>query len=557
MTFIGKMLMDILASAQGNKVPMYTLIILFGILLLVTLLHKIIQAILQYCQAIHGELMYGAISLMIMERSLNADLEYFDNPEFNDKLTSANQDSQAIINILGNVITAISAVVSFICVFAVICQSNILYGFILIVSSVPSSLMTAKYTRSLYKLSLEQINGQRQMNYTQGVATDRHYAQEVRLFNIGEWLKQRYTHIWRCLLEKRRGMNRKRAFITGMLECLPEVVITAISINISFNILDGRATIGDYTLYTGLIAQLWNAVYALSSSAMDIYGNRLKIDNIKSLDHFKNNVKDEGILKLDEIRTITFEKVCFTYPGAKNSTLSDVSFRLHKEEKVAFVGLNGSGKSTLIKLLLRMYDPDSGVIWINDVKIQQYKISELRSNFSVYFQEMLNYGFTLRENFMITDVNQDASDKLIESALSNAYFSDLLKRSPKRCDVSLMRFFDPDGIELSGGQFQKLALARVFYRRHTALILDEPSSNLDPLAESKIFESLKTLADGKLTIFTSHQLSNIYLADRIIVLENGRIMEDGTHINLLKNNKRYAELFRCKQERYNSVYANT
>jgi ABC-type multidrug transport system, ATPase and permease components len=552
-TYISKDVINLLVSALYTREMINSLLFLFAILLLVTLLRKAIQTITQYSQIMHGELLNGEISLMIMDTSLNCDLEYFDNPSFNDKLAVANQDSHAIANILWNAISSVSALVSFACAFIVICQKNVFYGIILLFSAIPSSLVSAKYTRSLYRLSVEQINDQRQMGYTQSLSSDKHYAQEIRLFDMGKWLKQRYTNILQKLLVERKKMNRKRVLIMGVLECLPEGIITLISIDIAFNILDGNATIGDYILYTGLIAQLWNAVYALASSVMEIYSNRLRIENMKLLSQFENHVKDCGNLKLNEVKTITFDKVCFTYPGAAYSTLNDVSFNLCKEEKVALVGLNGSGKSTLIKLLLRMYDPNSGTIYINDVDIKKYKISELRSNFSVYFQEMMNYSFTIRENFEITDTDLEASDVLIEHALADAYFTDLLDRSPKRCDASLMRYFDPEGIELSGGQFQKLALARVFYRKHSALILDEPSSNLDPKAEKKIFESIQTIARNKMTIFTSHHLSNIYLADRIIVLENGKVVEDGTHKELLKNNKFYAELFHYKSEKYKSM----
>lgn len=552
-TFVVKNIINLLTKGGGNKTSENVLLIMFSVLLLISLLRKAIQTLSQYSQLMHGELMNGRISLIIIERSLKADLEYFDNPAFNDKLTSVNQDSYAIANILWNVISTISATVSFVGVFLVICQANIWYATLLIASAVPSSLIAAKYTQSHYKLSISQINGKRQMSYIQSLVTHKYYAQEIRLFNIGDWMKQRFGGIWRTFLSERRDMNRKRAIITGLLECLPEFVITLISIDIAFDILNSRATLGDYTFYTGLIGQLCGAVYLLSTSAMEIYGNKLKIDNMKTLSHFENHIEDNGILKLKKINTIAFKNIYFTYPGASVPALNDVSFELDNKKKVAIVGLNGSGKSTLIKLLLRMYEPDSGMIYINGINIQQYKITELRSNFSVYFQEMHNYGFTIRENFIISDSEQIASDSIIETVLKKVYFTELLNYSPKRCDANLMKLFAQDGIELSGGQFQKLALARAFFRRHTALILDEPSSNLDPLAEKKVFEALETLTAGKLTIFTSHHLSNIYLADRIIVLEDGKIVEDGTHLSLLQNNQRYAELFRYKQEKYNII----
>lgn len=553
-SFISKYIIDTLAKSENNMHVTNIILELFVVLLFITLIQKLLQALIQYCQSIHNEIINGEISMMIMDKSLQVDLEYFDNPSFNDAILAANQDTSAITNILWNVISAISSVVSFVMVFIILCKANFFYGIIVLASALPSSIVTAKYTRSLYELNLKQLNNQRQMGYTQNLATDKHYAQKVRLFSTGEWLKKRYLTIWNRLLSEKRSVNRKRVAATTMLEFLPEIIITFISINIAFNILNGIASIGDYTLYTGLIVQLWNAIYSLSSSAIEIYGNRLKIENIKSLNQFGNKVKDNGNLKISNIETIMFDNVFFTYPAAAKPTLNGVSFKISKNEKVALVGLNGSGKSTLIKLLLRLYNPNSGEILINGINIQEYKISELRSNFSVYFQEMLNYGFTLRENFWITDLKQNPKEELIKEALEKAHFGELVEKSPKRYDANLMKFFDIDGIELSGGQFQKLALARAFYRRHTALVLDEPSSNLDPMAEKKIFESIKELSESKITIFTSHHLSNVYLADRIIVLEKGTVLEDGTHLELLKNNQRYAEMFRYKKEKYDSLF---
>lgn len=174
----------------------------------------------------------------------------------------------------------------------------------------------------------------------------------------------------------------------------------------------------------------------------------------------------------------------------------------------------------------------------------------MRANFSVYFQDMRNYSFTLRDNLTIADEAQKNVEEAAAAALRNSCCEDILKQADRGLDTNLTRFFAPDGIELSGGQQQKLALARAFYRRHTALILDEPSSNLDPRAEKEIFQALQKLTQGKMTIFTSHRLSNVFLADRIIVLERGMIVEDGSQEELLRNKQRYAELFRYQQEKY-------
>lgn len=549
-SFLGKEIIDLLAHTLDTRGSIYSLLIPFFALLLVTLLRKATQSLMQYSQVVHNELISNKISLMVMSKSLDMDLEYFDNPEFRDKLASANQDSQAIASILWSVISAISAMITFISTFVIICQYNILFAFVLIVSAIPASVVTTVFTRTVYNLSIEQVNDKRKMHYTQGIVTDKSYAQEIRLYNIGNWLKQRYLSIWTTLFKQRKSLNKKMIVITSLLECLPEITIILISINVCVDILDGRSTIGDYSLYTGLLAQLWSAVFIVASTATEIYGNKLKIDNIQSLEKFTNHVLDDGHLRLDKVNSISFNHVTFSYPGSNQRALLDVTFQIQKNEKIALVGLNGSGKSTLIKLLLRMYEPDSGEILINGVDIRKYRILDLRSAFSVYFQNMRNFGFTLRENIALADLGQEPSDLLIDTALSNAHFKEILNSSPKRYDVSITRYFDPEGIELSEGQFQKLALSRVFFRRNTVLILDEPSSSLDPLSEKELFDSIKELSNDKITIFTSHRLSNVVLANRIIVLENGKMVEDGTHESLLKNNKRYSELFRYKNEKY-------
>ena len=280
--------------------------------------------------------------------------------------------------------------------------------------------------------------------------------------------------------------------------------------------------------------------------------NRMQLDNFKSISDFKNRVKDDGTLVLSEVASIEYDGVSFTYPGANSRALDNLSVRLYKHEKVAIVGLNGSGKTTLIRLLLRLYEPDSGSIYINGIDIKEYSLTSLRLNFSVYFQEMQNLSFTLRDNFYYADDGADEKnmEQEVRFMLEASGGADVLEKCKSGLDTNITRYFSDEGIELSGGQHQKLALARALYRRHTALILDEPSSNLDPKAEHDVFEKLKELTDGKMTIFTSHRLTNTYLADRIIVLENGKVIEDGTQMQLLRNKQRFAELYKYQANKF-------
>jgi len=314
-SFFGKHVVDLLAGfwiTPNTENMLFALLAgLFGI----ALSRSLINTIIQYGQAMHTDILNNKIIVSVMERSITADLEYFDNPSYHDKLMAVNRDSHAIAGLLWNALSCISAAVSFIGIFIVLSRVNLLYGLLMMAASIPSSVAAAKYTKSLYRLSITQINGHRQMGYCQNIASDRAYAQDIRLFKSGERLKQRYTRIWNELFSVKRSMSRKRAIITGVFDGLPEIVIVMIGVDIAFKVLNNNATVGDYVLYTGLVVQMLSAISMLSQSVMQIYDNRLKIENIKSMDQFNSRVLDTGTRALSKIDTIEFDNVRFTYPG--------------------------------------------------------------------------------------------------------------------------------------------------------------------------------------------------------------------------------------------------
>ena len=551
--FMGRLVINLLAGQAGSYInPEYVLILLLGGLCLIAIIRGLSQNITQYCRLMHEDMLSAKTATIIMEHGFKADMEYFDNPEYYDKLNSASRDSYAINHVVWNAISIVSSTVSFVIAFIVLSRMSLIYGVVLVIVSIPASIVAASFTKTLYTLSLEQINGMRQMGYIQGISSERAFVQEFRLFDIGEKLKSRYRRIWRNLFETRKKTSRKRTIFVSILECLPDIVIAFIGIDIAFRVMSGNATVGDYSLLVGLTGQLWGAISVFSVSLMQIYDNRMQLDNFKSMSDFKNRVKDDGTLVLDEVTSIEYDGVSFTYPGANSKALDNLSVRLQRHEKVAVVGLNGSGKTTLIRLLLRLYEPDEGNIYINGVNVREYSLKSLRLNFSVYFQEMQNLSFTLRDNFFYAD--DGVSETEIESSAINAINmsggADVIDKCTLGLDTNITRYFSDDGIELSVGQHQKLALARSLYRRHTCLILDEPSSNLDPKAEHDVFENLKEITDGKMTIFTSHRLTNTFMADRIIVLEKGRVIEDGALQELLRNKQRFAELYKYQADKF-------
>lgn len=547
--FVSKQIINYLSSFTGiyNSKYIYNLLILMGLVILIKVVMIKVQV---YTRTVHSEQLEQWMARKMIDFSFDVDLAYFDDPNYQDKLTSAMRDGAILVQALSSSISAISAIISFLVAFVILSKENIIYALIMTIAAIPSGVALKYYTESLYDLSLEQISNKRKLSYIHSIAFDRRFSQDMRLFQSSKILKTSYDDLWKRLFGQRKKILKEKSKITLILDFLPEIILLIISGYIIFNILEGKSQIGDYVFLSGLLGQLWDSTSGFISAIMEIVENKLRMDNYQSLFKYTNKIKDDGELELNKVESIAFENVSFKYPLSDRYALKDVSFYIKSPEHVAFIGLNGSGKSTIIKLILRFYEPTTGIIMINGINIKSYSICSLRKAFSVYFQDMSNFAFSIRENFHLTNPNEIGNDDEIIEALDKSDFIEILNLTNEGLDAYISKFFAPNGLILSGGQVQKLALARVLYRKNTILILDEVSSNLDPKAEHEIFNKLKEITEDRLTLFTSHRLSNLSLANRIIVLEDGKVIEDGKPEKLLKDNKRYAELLRYQQKKY-------
>ena len=258
---------------------------------------------------------------------------------------------------------------------------------------------------------------------------------------------------------------------------------------------------------------------------------------------------DKGVIKLKKIESITFKHVSFSYPNSIQKALDDLSFDINDKEKVAIVGVNGSGKSTLIKLLLRFYDPTDGEILINGKSLLEYDLASLRQGFSVYFQEMENFPFSLEENYVLSDPIRRFNKIMAERALEISDYKNIISESDN-FTRNLFKTFSMDGLILSGGQLQKIALSRALYRNKDVFILDEVSSNIDPESEDRIFNGLMKELKDNIVLFTSHRFSNLSLANRVIVLEKGKLVEDNTPEKLISQGGRFSELYAYQKKKY-------
>jgi ABC-type multidrug transport system fused ATPase/permease subunit len=302
-----------------------------------------------------------------------------------------------------------------------------------------------------------------------------------------------------------------------------------------------------------MLEQLMSSVYILITLIMYIYESKLRIDNINLFRSYSNKVLNTGKRRIGDSISIEFRNVRFKYPETERNILEDVSFTIKAGEKVCLIGINGAGKSTIIKLILRFYDVDAGEILVNGYNIKDYDIHNLRKNMSCLFQKYINYAFSLEDNIAISDLSKkNINEQTILQAIRKGDCSDILNEAPKGLKTYLTKDFDQQGLELSGGQQQKIAIARLFYENGSMVILDEPSAALDPEAEYKIFQAFEEVCVGKTALFTSHRLTNVHLANKIIVLENGRIIESGTHDELMKNPKRYSVLYKYQADKFTS-----
>ena len=262
------------------------------------------------------------------------------------------------------------------------------------------------------------------------------------------------------------------------------------------------------------------------------------------------NIPEPAVVESGKPHTIEFRNVSFAYPGTDKQVIKNINLTIRPGETAVLVGLNGAGKTTFIKLLTRLYDPTEGQILLDGRDIREYDTKTLYSIFGIIFQDFGKYAFSVEDNIRFGDIHREEDKEAIRRAAADAGAEDFISRLPRGMDTPLMRYFEPDGIELSIGQWQKLSIARAFYSRSDILILDEPTASLDPMAEQEIFNQFDALRQDKTTIFVSHRLSSATIASKIIVLEYGELVEEGTHKELMARKGKYYELFTTQASRY-------
>lgn len=540
-------------STFWSSSVLYLLIALIVYRLLILVVNNISSAL----NRIAGEKVVKEVKEQIMTKSKEIDLASFDNAAFYEKMENAEREAgHRPLHILTQTLGIISSVIELISFMVVLLSAPGLswITFVVVLVSVPSAIVNFVYRRKNFRYMRFSSKERRQMNYFSSVLVDKDLVKEVRLYDLADNFIARYFTAFKTYYKGLRKLILTEGAWQIFFSVITGVTNLVFYIMIAIRVFTGEFQIGDYTLYTGAIASVATCISTLIASSGTIYEGTLFIDNLIAFLNEKQTIVPSQLpaetVTHGTAHTIEFQNVTFRYPGTQKDVLKNVSFTIQPGQTLALVGLNGAGKTTLIKLLTRLYDPTSGRILLDGKDLKTYDVKSLYQTFGIIFQDFGKYALTVKENIQLGDIHKADSAENVEYAARQSTAGDYIEKLPDGYHTPLMRIFEQNGLELSIGQWQKLAIARAFYADSDIMILDEPTASLDPIAEQEIFNQFDQLRNNKTTVFVSHRLSSATIADRILVIEHGVLIEQGSHRELMAQQGKYYNLFTTQSRRY-------
>lgn len=492
------------------------------------------------------------VSVEVMRKAAALDVTVYEDPVFYDRLERARvqaTDRLAMIQQMGRFIQQSVTAVAF---SAVLLWYSPLLLSLLIVGIIPAFLGESHFSFLTYAKNFHQTPMRRKMDYLRQVGGSKEAAKELRLFNLSEYLTGRFEKISHQIYVENVALNRRRLFWGGLLSILAQLGYYSAYVLSIFRTIEGRYTIGDFALITTAIMQAMGNIQQAFSTASGVADQALFLTDLLAFFEMKPRVesKTNGLPAPRPItRGFEFRNVSFVYPGTTRRVLSNFNFTLSLGERVALIGENGQGKTTVVKLITRLYDPTEGQILLDGVDLREYDLASLHAEIGVIFQDFMRYEMTARENIAVGRIDVEHSPEEIEYAAEKSLAADVISRLPGSYEQMLGRRFE-GGVDLSGGEWQKLALARAYLRDAQLLILDEPTASLDARSEFEVFERFAELTYGKMALLISHRFSTVRMADRIVVLEGGRLVEEGNHSQLMALGGRYAAMFEMQAASY-------
>lgn len=499
-----------------------------------------------------GESHSNAVSLELMEHAAKLDLKHFEQSEYQDRLERARRQASSRSTVISQVFGQAQAMITAIALAAgLFVYAPLLIG-LLALALIPAVWGEFRFNRLAYWISHNRSPERRQLEYLRQIGASADSAKEIKLFGLGEFLSGRFKGLSDQILIENRNLSIKRALQTGLLASISTLTYYAAYAYIVWRTLHGEFSIGTLVFLSGSFSQLNGYLQQILIGFTQIAGQSLYLDDLFSFFEIKPTILDPKHPKafpLPVKQGLVFENVGFRYPGSENWAVRNLSFTVPAGETLALVGENGAGKTTIVKLMTRLYDPDEGRITLDGIDLKAFATADLRTHIGVIFQDFLRYSFTASDNIGVGRIEVAADRERIVSAAEQSLADPVIRKLPEGYDQMLGRTF-LKGQDLSGGEWQKIAIARAYMRNAEIIILDEPTAALDARAEAEVFTRFKNLAEGTTAVLISHRFSTVRMADRIVVLADGKVEEQGTHSELMANGGRYAELFELQAQGY-------
>jgi ATP-binding cassette, subfamily B, bacterial len=553
MLWVGKLIIDGVVANIGAADPDWTYLArLVALELGIALLSDVLERLTGLLESLLGDLFSNEMSVRLMRHASTLDLQHFEDPEFFDKMQRARRQTMGRVALMSQTLTMGQQLLTLGSLLAALVAFNPWLLAILTVAILPSFLGETAYAGIAYSFMFQWTPQRRELDYYRWVASELEPAKEIKLFGLADHFIGRYAELADDYVKENRRVAAHRAATGAVLTSFSTLAYYGAVGTIVYQTVIGAITIGELTFLMGSFQRSRTLIGNILMSIARGYEQGLQLKDLfdfLGVEPAIRNVSSPRALPKPIREGFVFDAVGFRYPDAERWAVRDVSFTIAPGERLALVGENGAGKTTVVKLLTRLYEPTEGRILLDGRDLREYDLFELRQAVGVIFQDFFRYDMKARDNIAVGWIEGREDEPRIVASAVKSMAAEVIEGLDGKYDQMLGRRFE-GGANLSGGEWQKIALGRAYMRDAQLLVLDEPTAALDARAEHKVFQRFSELTAGKMAVLISHRFSTVRMADRILVLDGGRVVEDGSHEELLRLGGRYAELFNLQAEGY-------